>query len=757
MYYYIIAFFAGTLILQFFQQLPSLVVVLAILTPLALIAIFKRWRWARLCLCAGIGLLWSLIFAFHIMNSSLPKSKLQKIITVKGYILSVLHKDELREKFLFADGKTIMQLSWYGDYPDLKNGDKWRLQVKLKKPYGSMNPGEFDYEKYLFQHHIRAIGYVRNSSLNQRLSSHWFHHPISRFRQYLAAGIRQALDDEPLTGIIIALVVGERNDLTAAEWQVFRNTGTSHLTAISGLHIGLVAGLIFLFAQFIWRRIPKLTLYLPAPKAGAIGAILGALFYSGMAGFALPTERAVIMISVFSLALLLSRNIKPWHAFFIALFFVCFINPLASLTIGFWLSFAAVAVLIYCFSGRVAARGLWWKWGRSQLVVGIGLLPLSLMSFQQFSLGSFLANIVAIPIVGCVVVPLSLLGSLIWLISASLGGWILLLAEKILQLLWLLLSWLAAQPWLIWHHALANGWVLLTAIVGCLLLLAPKGVPARFLGLIWLLPLIFYTPPGPKSAGEVWFTLLDVGQGLATVVRTKQHVLIYDTGPKYSDSFDAGSAMVVPFLYKQGINRVSMLVVSHGDNDHIGGAASVLQMVRVKKIMSSVPKKFQPNYRARHCWAGQHWRWDGVDFQFLSPEKGLGLTGNAASCVLKITTGKNSILLPGDIEASTERILVPAPNQLKSTILVAPHHGSISSSTPAFVAAVRPNYLLFPIGYENRYHFPSKKVVARYQNIKAKLYNTASSGAITFKFSRKQQISIPQQYRKLFHHYWNNS
>ena len=753
MYFYILTFFVGTVFLQFFKMLPDLFVVFLILIFLGLGAFFIKYL--RIFFVFGLGFFWSLLYAHSIINWSLPDNLVGKNITVTGYIASLPQQDDIHEKFLFKTSKTRLQLSWYGNYPKLTVGDKWRLLVKVKRPHETMDPGAFDYEKYLFQHKVRAIGYVKPSKLNICLSSKKYKYPINRLRQHLAEKINYALYDKPLKGLIPALTVGDRNSITQQQWNVFRNTGTSHLVAISGLHIGLVSGFIFLFLNFIWRRIPYLTLRLPAPKAGAIGALFAALIYSAMAGFSLPTERALAMITVFMLVMLLNRNIKPWHAFFVALLIVLILNPLSSLSAGFWLSFGAVAMLIYCFSGRLKTGGLWWKWGRAQLVVVLGLMPLCLLLFQQFSLVSLFANIIAIPVMGFVVVPLSLLGCIF-------SKWLLILAEKILELLWIYLSWLANHHWAIWHHGIVNYWILGTTLVGIVLLCAPRGFPRRSIGIIWLLPLFFYQPIGPK-AGQVWFTLLDVGQGLASVVRTQHHVLIYDTGPKYSVSFDTGKAIVVPFLRSLGINNVAMLVISHGDNDHIGGAQSVLAMLNVKEIRTSVPKRF-PQQNAKYCRTGQSWQWDGVYFQFLSPKKNSGLQGNDASCVLKIIDGKNSILLTGDIEALTEHILVGArssrpylQNNLKANILIAPHHGSNSSSTWAFINAVRPNYVLFPVGYLNRYRFPSKKVIARYEAMHAKLFNSVDSGAITFKFNGSRKIRLPSEYRKLAGHYWNNS
>jgi len=761
MYFYILAFFIGTTFLQFFKQLPDLFLVLLLLVIIFICSLF--FKYSKIIFVFLLGFTWCLFYAHWILDWSLPKSLEGKYITITGYIDSLPQIEEYCEKFSFAidhienrPQKAKIQLSWYNNYPLLKVGDRWQLQVKLKRPRGTMNRGEFDYEKYLFQNKIRATGYVKSNTINHRLSSHWYNYPIGRFRQYLEQGIYQALHNSQLQGVIAALVVGSRNGISAKEWQVFRNTGTSHLVAISGLHIGLISGFIFLFLNFIWRRIPYLIMRLSAPQASAIGALIGGLIYSTIAGFSVPTQRALVMIAIFTLVLIFKRNIRPWNALLIALLIISIINPLSTLSAGFWLSFAAVAMLIYTFSGRLGVTGVWWKWGRAQLMVSLGLMPLCLLLFQQFSLVSFIANLIAIPVVGFVVVPLSLSGCLIWTISTHIGTWMLLFAAKIMSLLWLYLKWLSAQHWVIWHHAIVNDWILVTTIIGVLLLLAPRGVSIRWLGIICILPLIFYKPVGPKT-GEVWLTLLDVGQGLASVVRTQNHLLIYDTGPKYNDNFDTGSTVVVPFLHSFDVNNVDMMVISHGDNDHIGGAESVLSMLNVKQIMTSVPQRF-PNYHAKNCWAGEHWQWDGVTFRFLSPMENSNLKGNDASCVLKITDGKNSILLTGDIEALTEHILVKNNSQgLQSTILVAPHHGSNSSSTKTFINTVKPEYVLFPVGYLNRFAFPSKKVLIRYKTVNAISFDTVNSGAITFKFNNNDKVSLPFEYRKLFTHYWNSS
>jgi competence protein ComEC len=705
------------------------------------------------------GFAWCLLYAHWVASWSLPAAIENKNIIITGYIASLPAERDHYIRFEFVTHKAKMELNWSNNYPQLTIGDKWQLEVRLKRPHGSMNPGGFDYEKYLFANRIRAVGYVvpRSSlSANQQLTSLWYKYPVGRFRQSLQKKIAQALPNKPLAGVVTALTIGQRSGIIESQWQVFNNTGTTHLVAISGLHIGLISGSVFFIINFIWRRISWLTLRIPAQRAAAAAAILTALFYAAMAGFAIPTQRALLMVIAFMGLALVKRNTAPWHAWFIALFMILLLDPLASMVGGFWLSFASVGSLIYAFSGRLKVEGWWWRWGRAQVVVAIGLLPFCLLIFQQFSLTSLFGNVVAIPWVGFIVVPLCLIGSILTLVSPLLGGLLLVLAEKALELVWVYLNFLASQHWAIWHYTFLNNWQLWASIVGIALILAPKGLPGRWLGIIWLLPIWFYQPAKPQN-GEIWFTLLDVGQGLATVIQTQNHVLVYDTGPKYSEAFDSGKMMVVPYLQKNAIRTIDALVVSHGDNDHIGGADAVLKLVTVKKIFTSVPEHF-PGQNAVHCWREQKWVWDGVNFEFIAPpankfmNSAISVSKNNESCVLKV----GAILLTGDIEKPEEKELLQNYGaDLASAILVVPHHGSNSSSTEPFVTAVNPKYALFSDGYLNRFRFPSKKVLARYEEINTIYFNTIGSGAIIIHLRGEQVLVKPVEYRKQASYFWN--
>ncbi len=647
-----------------------------------------------------------------------------------------------------------MRLNWFHPVQVLKVGDRWQLTVRLKRPHGFFNPGGFDFEKWIFQNNLQATGYVTSSSLNKLLNSYWYLKPIDRLREYISSKISSSLTDHPYTGLIKALVIGVNNEITQAQWQVFRATGTSHLMAISGLHIGLVAGFLFFIIDFVWRHFANLALYYPARLVGSIAGLMGALIYSALAGFGVPTQRAVIMIAVFMCCSVSRKNLPTWNALLLALFIVNLIDPFSIMSVSFWLSFGAVATIIYGLSYRVSPKGLWWKWGRTQWVVTVGLIPLTLFLFQQASLISIIANIIAIPLVGTCVVPLCLVGSLLLVLPIHLGDYLLQLAGILLKIVWPMLTFFASLPHNTLQIPIPNQYLFLLALAGVFLLLAPRGFPQRWLGIILLLPLCLYRYAVPPH-GKVWFTLLDVGQGLSAVIQTKQHVLIFDTGPKFSPEFDTGSAVILPFLQINGIKKIDMLVVSHADNDHIGGSQSLINTLTTQRIISSVPEKFS-SQTAFFCEAGQHWQWDGVDFDVLSPAPELLGLDNNSSCVLRVSTGNFHLLLTGDIEKLGENYLVTHQlEKLKANIIIAPHHGSRTSSTTAFLRAVDPEIILIPVGYLNRYRLPSQLIIERYQNMHAQIYDSIVGGAIMLCFGSEGLVSPVQQYRQLGRHFWN--
>lgn len=760
---WIIAFFLGTVSLFCFSRLPPLYWIGIPLLPLITLSLtlptHTQWRrYSYLCLVFIAGFCWAMLHAHSVLQEALPQALEGKTIVVQGYVASIPERQAHGISFEFSIQNLAaprrVRLNWQGEHDPVRVGDAWQLQVRLKQPHGNVNPGSFDYEKWLFEHRINALGYVHASPKNFLLEIHRWRQPIDRLRQHLAESIKQILSNSRYIGFMTALTVGVRDEITPDQWQVMRNTGTNHLMAIAGLHIGLMTGMVFFMINFLWRRTGKFMLYLPVPQAAACGALIIAILYSALAGFALPTQRAVIMLTVFLITTLLRRQLPPWNALLIAMFLILILDPLAPLSDSFWLSFGAVAMIIVGMSARLHTNTLWWRWGRTQWVVAVGLIPLSLLCFQQVSLIGFIANIIAIPWVGFIVLPLGLIGVFLFLISPTSGSIIFLLAERLLAVGWPVMQWLAGIQRLQWYSYIHNQSLLLAVTIMSFLLLAPRGFPGRWLAGIWVLPLVIWTPPGPNP-GEIWFTLLDVGQGLSAVIQTQHHVAIFDTGARFSDNFDMGDSVVIPYLRTIGARQVDRLIISHGDNDHIGGAYSVLAQIPVKHIVTSEPTRFLPRI-AGYCQQGQTWQWDGVTFEFLYPQRGNQEQDNDRSCVLRISNQHHSLLLTGDIERKSEQyLLANYATHLPATILVVPHHGSRTSSTLDFIRAVHPQYALLAVGYRNRYRLPNKEVLARYDRGNIARIDTVTSGAIHFKIPTTMAVLPPTQYRIKHRHYWN--
>lgn len=723
------------------------------------------------------GLVWAVLRATLVLDTGLPADLEGRNLTVTGVVADIVQPRAHGARFLFdieqmhlagrrlaSPGRVRLGLYRHrGRLPHaLAAGQRWRFVVRLKRPHGYSNPGGFDYEGWLFQHRIRATGYVRvNDALQYLGEARGVGYALQRVRGHLKRALMSALPGGPQRGVILALAIGDRAEIDAAHWTVLMRTGTNHLLAISGLHVGLVAGLAFWLGRWLWSRRAAALLWLPAPKAAALIALLAGTLYAGLAGFSLPTQRAVIMLAVAVLAVWWQRRSSASHTLMLALLAVLVYDPLAVMAPGLWLSFGAVGLIIYAMTGRLARPRGWRAWLRVQAWLGLGLLPLLLGLFQRASLIAPLANLFAVPFVGLLIVPLSLAGTVMLLIWPWAGQHLLWGASGLVGLLWQGLALLAAFPLAQWSGAAPGAWapglIMGLALLGVGVLLAPRGLPARWLGAVLLLPLLLPLADRPPP-GEARFTLLDVGQGLAAVVETHRHVLVYDTGPRFSAQFDAGRAVVAPYLIYRAYRAIDTLIISHGDNDHRGGARSLLELIPARRVLSSVPGRLAWA-GAQACRQGQHWRWDGVDVRILSPPALRG-RGNNDSCVLRVQAGTARVLLSGDIEARAETDLLAATppgrrgGALAADLLVVPHHGSRTSSTAAFVRAVSPRYALYAVGYRNRYHFPHPTVVARYTALGAKQFDTARTGALIFRLGT-DGVRPPQRYRVYAQRYWH--
>ncbi|MDP1536586.1 MAG: DNA internalization-related competence protein ComEC/Rec2 [Burkholderiales bacterium] len=779
----IIAFAAGIWWLQQQPALPALIWAAALIPGALLMPVLRGagslrqllWKCTLLMLCASAGFFWAAAFAHLRLADALPPAWEGRDIRITGVIASLPQAYERSVRFEFnveqvlTTGAHVPQrivLSWWGTaargetpavLPDVHPGERWQLLVRLKRPHGNANPHGFDYEAWLLERGIRATGYVRPKSAPKRLQAmvqapaYW----VEAARERMRTRIQTVLGNAPAAGVITALAMGEQRAIPPEQWQVFTRTGVNHLMSISGLHVTMLSGLAFTLMNFLWRRSARLTLALPAVKAAAVAGLLTALGYALLAGFAVPAQRTVFMLAVVAIALWAGRAAAAGPVLACAVLVVLVLDPWAVLAPGFWLSFGAVAIIMLVSVNRLQQPHWLLNWGRVQWAVTLALVPPLLAMFQQVSLVSPVANALAIPLVSLVVVPLALAGLVIpvdallqlaqWLMAACIAA----------------LEWLSQLPDAAWQQHAPPPWTVIVALAGAVWLLLPRGFPARWIGMLAFLPILLIAPASPP-AGALRLTVLDVGQGLAVVAQTHNHSLLFDTGPAFSATADSGNRIIVPFLRASGIRRLDALVISHDDIDHTGGALSVMQALPVATLLTSLPD-LDPllliGPEERRCTAGQAWQWDGVLFEMLYPDAAIrdatSLKDNERSCVLKITTAGGSVLIPADIERRGEQtLLATVQEQLRADVLIAPHQGSRTSSSAAFVQAVAPRAVIFPVGYRNPFRHPHPEVVARYQRLGSDWYRTDDGGAIGVEMQQGKPLMV-SRYRDRYVRYWH--
>lgn len=728
-----------------------------------------RRRLAQVLAAALLGALWALLQAGAVLWSPFPEHLARAPLWIEGRIASLPTDAGAAQRFLFRvegtwidpgrgeDGESVdfrglVRLSWYGGPDDLRAGERWRLPVRLKPRHGFANPGGFDYERWLFEQGVKATGNLRKGAGLKRRDAGPGAYWLTRWRQGFNEHLAAVLEGSRALPLVQALVTGTQSGFERADWEVMTRTGTSHLVAISGLNLGLVATVAFFLVRALWARRPRLSLALAAPRAAAVGAFLAAFAYAALAGFSVSTRRALIMAAVVLAVLFWERTPRHWSALVLALAGVLALDPAAVVSYGFWLSFAAVAVLLFNLGQRLPRHDLWSRWGRAQWAVAVGLLPLLFLLFGRASVIAPLVNLVAEPLFTLVLFPLVLAASLLSLVPGLTLP--LVLTAQLLDACLDLLARVAAWPWA--AVALPQGppWVWPAALAGVMLLLAPRGLPGRWLGLPLLLPLLLVRVPAP-GFGEAWLTLLDVGQGLAAVIRTQDGTLVFDTGPGYETGFNTGSLVVAPYLAAQGVGRVDLLVLSHADRDHTGGVGGLRERIPVRRILSGEPDALGvPGVES--CRADDGWEWSGVRFRFLHPG-GLGWADNDASCVLRVEAGGRSILLPGDVTQAVEaRLIEEHPQGLRSDILVAGHHGSATSTGAPFLGAVAPRLVLYSAGYANHFGFPAREVRERVAVRGIAALSTGVSGAIDVRLGADGSIRGPWAWRERVSRPWTH-
>lgn len=759
-----------------FQQQPELPTRMSLVAIAAAgFAMLLGWRAARgsaikaLTLTSAIGALgyaWAGVWATLQSGDGLDATLAGRVVAFEGYVagLPVAIERGWRFEFVTADPRLPrrMILRWYSApfgqsgrsaKPPVQPGERWRLAAKLSPPHGNLNRYGIDFEAWLFEHGIDAVGTVSRKIAPLRLQTFMVtpETVVERARASIAARFDRVLGER--AGVLKALAIGEQSDIPASQWELFLRTGVNHLLSISGLHITMLAALCGAAVYALWRCTPSLLQRLAARRAALAAGLLMALAYSLLAGFSVPTQRTLFMLAAIVLALWRGRSVAASQILAFALLVVVVIDPLAVLSPGFWLSFGAVAALLYA-AGRPLRRARRISAAlRAQLAISIALVPILIMLFQQISLVAPLANLVAIPLVSLVVVPITLLAVVLPI------DLLLLTAQALTDYLIVMLGWLDAWPYAVWTQAKIPLWVMVIAMLGIFLLLAPRGWPARWLGLVYLLPMFFYLPPRPEP-GAMWVSVLDVGQGLAVQVQTASHAMLYDTGPAYDTESDAGGRLIVPQLRGSGVRELDALVISHNDLDHSGGAGSVLRALPARSILTSLPVEHDIARRPQHrsCQRGQQWHWDGVTISVLGPAPesyaDALIADNDRSCVLRFDTRSGSLLLAGDIEREAEAELVSSQQMaLAATAVIVPHHGSRTSSTEPFLDAVAPRLAIVTAGYRNRYGHPKPDVIARYVERGSKVVRTDLDGAIELRFERGH-ISIAKM-RQIKRRYWH--
>lgn len=710
------------------------------LIALAIAGLALWWKLPRRVWIATalLGFGWAGIVAGAALQSRLPAELEGRELVVQGRVANLPEQDSKSTRFLFLienvvvdddlaqqaelRGKRI-RLGWFAAPgqapPQIEAGSRWRLHVKLKRPHGLRNPGVQDSERGMLVDRIVASGSVKSGD-NETLAAG---SGIDAMRDGIAQRIEQGAS--PARRFIRALAVGDTRSLSDDDWTILRANGLTHLIAISGSHVALTAILGSVLAWLLWHAFPWLGRSLPRRSVMLLAGIVVAAFYTALSGGEVPTLRTLLMMASVASAVLLRRRMGAVQALAIAAIALTLIDPLNLLRPGFWLSFAGVAWLSWCL--REGGRGMLREFLGAQGVATLGLLPLSMLFFAQASWVSPLANLVAVPWWGFVVVPLSLLGVLADGIHHGWGA-----------PLWSLAAWLFDLAWPLFQHiadwplgqsrlpeASIIAWPL--ALIGAFWLLAPRKLPGKPLALALWLPMFTPLQLAPQ-AGEVRMQVIDVGQGQAVLLRTAHHVILYDAGPATDDGYDAGETVVLPALAALGVDRIDLMMLSHADADHAGGMNAVLAGIPVTAVQAPPGAPIEVD---APCKLGDRWEWDGVAFEVVSPLPDSEYQGNPSSCVLRVSSGDHALLLTGDIDQATEHAMVARdPVALRADVVLIPHHGSAGSSSDALVRATGAAWAIASAGYRNKFHHPNPKAVARWTDAGTQVLDTPHAGSV---------------------------
>ena len=648
---------------------------------------------------------------------------------VRGHIVNLptTHTKYIRFQFApeGASEPLLIHAKLTPTTPRFLPGQYWELDLLIPPRPHYHNPGG-----ETFSSSSSTLAYLHSSHL---LKASTFVAWIDQLRAHLQQTITHTLGKTPQAAIISALTIGDQSQLSDSQWKRFRESGIVHLISISGLHVTMVAGLVVLISKAIFCRIPVFFNRWPAQQPALLLGLLTAFFYALIAGFTVPTQRTVFMLSTTVWAKLTHKNWSAMQIWLAALLVVLLLDPAAVGMIGFWLSFLCVGALILSSTHRLQLPTGWRLWIKGQWIASLASLPILAVVFQSLPLLSPLANTIAIPLVSLGVTPLALLG----LIDPT--GYLLIIAQYLLVYQDHFLDYLLKLPHTYHFHAPPT-WTILPAGFAVLLLLFPKGFPFRCWAFIGFLPL-FLLHRSAIEPGQWQATAIDVGQGLAVLIQTQHHQLLFDTGQK-----KAARPALMRVMHHYGIKQLDTLILSHNDNDHTGGAPLLMQEIPIRLLLSSLPTTHILHSKARQslsCLIPRSWKWDGVDFTLL-PTSGQDSAkeDNEKSCVLKVSNTQLSMLIPGDIGFKEERKLIEEYEQnLDVDIILAPHHGSKYASSTAFIAVTSPKWVIFSSGRHNPYRHPHVETLARYQHYGAHIFRTDLQGAILINSNKMEPLT----------------
>ncbi|MET3654152.1 DNA internalization-related competence protein ComEC/Rec2 [Dyella japonica] len=755
---------------------PAIMLLLGVLAVQWLVVLPPAWACgvlvavACVVLCLGrygralawclLGIAWACWRGGAAMDARLPREREGQDITVVGRVSDLPQTREDATGFLLSIehasfGRTPVPLhgrvrvSWYNGAADVLPCSRWQLTLRLRRPRGMINPGGADSERSALERGIVAVGYVRDGAGNVPLGSAGF--CINAVRAAISRGVAARVSDPHDAALLQAFSVGDTRGLRQHDWEVARANGIPHLIAISGFHVGVAALFGVWLARLIYLLFPRLGWRLPRELAQAMAALVVAGVYSALAGFGLPTVRTLLMIAIVALAHCSRRHPSGTQTLSLALLAVLLVDPLSVLSAGFWLSFIGVAFLMVCMTTRgKGLRGFLHELSAGQLVMTLSLLPLTIWFFGESSLVGALSNLIAVPFVSFVIVPVTLVGMILLGVCPPLAQPVFWCAAWLAHAQWWLLERMATWPGAHWYLPEVTWWALGLATCGALWLFAPRGVPMRWLGGLLFLPLLFPSRDLPAQGGfQLW--MLDVGQGLSMVVRTRHHALVYDAGARYPSDFDLGEAAVLPSLHALGIEHLDLLVASHADNDHAGGTPAVAAMFPEAERISGEPERLPIAMAA--CETGKTWQWDGVTVRVLPSGPADG-PANDRSCVLLVEGTGGRALLTGDITAAVEPTVAAALSPGPPLVLSVPHHGSKTSSSTIFIQSSLPALALVSAGWRNRFHHPSALVMKRYEEAGVPWLNTAVTGAIQIDAPPDRPPHVAATWRQRQSRYW---